>query len=765
LNSTRGVPARLPLLAYFTVFFALAALFLRFLPYGDLSRFLSRPVSTRFYDRNGNLVQILALEEGLRREYVSLAEMPAGLAEVFIAAEDERFYRHAGVDFVSLVRAAFQNMKAGRPVSGASTITMQLARIIATDSDGAKRNIVRKIIETFNALRLEARFSKDQILELYLNSVPFGFQTEGIASASRNFFAVEPAMLSPAELFCLAVIPRRPAAYNPVTEREACIAAARQLALRVEKNTLKRPKEPGGGEIAAGSFWASGAPPGIPGEEAWRHIEIRRFEYPREMPHLVRYVAGGFGSGGRWPAQMTLSADAELQHYAENLVAASIHRYASSRLTNGAALVIDNASGEILAWVGSADYYDESAAGQIDGVLTPNQPGSSMKPFLYAFALERGMNPTDVLADIPSNYGTEQIYIPRNFNNRFNGPMLFRVALASSLNIPAVNLLYSLGVRNYTGFLAGLGFDSVRSVEEETGLGIALGDTAVSLVELARAFSVFPRDGMLIPLCVERSTPKEGTQVIAQDTARIICSMLSDRRARVLSFGQGTNFRTPFPAMFKTGTANQFQNIVALGATPRYTAAVWMGNFTGETVIGRTGSSAPAALVRELLVFLQGQSGEAFLEPSAWTKEPVCALSGMRPGPACPSVTEEFVAVREREVCSWHEMRGASTVIYPPEYQGWFFSQTREGMLDYGGAPLEIVTPRENFTYLGTPTGNNSIPAEVIGGSEDELAVNYDGEVFTVSRPFIFYLPYRSGPHVLEVRSGAERRRVEFRVE
>jgi penicillin-binding protein 1C len=695
--------------------------------------------------------------------------MPPELAPIFVFAEDARFYHHPGIDPLALIRALYQNLREGRRVSGASTITMQLARLI---SPRTGTGWSRKIGEACNALRLEARLSKDEILELYLNALPFGFRTEGVSSAARTFFASELGMLSPAQIFCLAVIPRRPAAYNPLTRGDACIAAARELHSR-----FAAAKDRDNPLLAAPPDWDFAA------------ASVRSFEYPFQMPHFVRFAAaelareGAERAGGKasplrdprpFPAEITLSVDLNLQRYLEDQIAAHIDRYYTSRLTNGAAVVIDNGTGEILAWVGSADYFNEEAAGQIDGVLALNQPGSGMKPFLYALALEQGFMPTEVLADIPRNFGADALYIPQNFNNRFNGPMLFRAALASSLNIPAVYLLYRLGMENYGSFLRTLGFDSLEGTADSAGLGLALGNAPVSIAELARAFSVFPRDGFLIPLLWKKAPrdPAPGTfagvPVISADTARIICSFLSDRNARVLAFGSGRNFSTPFPAIFKTGTANQYQSILALGATPRYTVAVWMGNFTGETVIGKTGSSIPAELARDTLVFLQGRDSPDFAEPENFVRQQVCALSGMTPTAACLSTVSEYVR-RGTELpdCAWHHLEGGRPAVsYPAEYQSWFFASRRQGELDYSGVPLEILTPRDGFVFFTSPgMGRNEIPLEVIGGSYDELTVYYDGDPLVLSRPFAAYLPPDPGPHTITVQNGGERASVNFRVE
>jgi penicillin-binding protein 1C len=755
--------------AFVVILLAVTWLVMRFSPYPELKTFLARPCSVRYYDRNGLLLQITPLAGGLRREKPET--IPAELKDVFVFAEDRRFYRHFGVDALALCRAFVQNARSGRKVSGASTITMQLARLIADEAQGTRnQGLGRKVAEAINALRLETRLSKNEILELYLNSLPFGFNTEGVTSAARNFFSTELGMLSPSQIFCLAIIPRRPILYNPLHNAPACISAAQELQTRFGNNTK------------AGSAWPLLA---AIGEDDWKYTanSARRFTYPFELPHLIRHISTITHNETIPRGEVHLSVDLGLQRYIEAAIAGNVSRYYASRLSNGAAIVINNETGEILAWVGSADFNNAEAAGQIDGVLALNQPGSSMKPFLYAMALENGFLPTTVIADVPMSFGEREVYLPRNFNNRFNGPMLFRASLASSLNIPAVYLLYRLGVQNYSQRLFSLGFDSLKSSAEESGLGLALGNAPVNLEELVRAFSVFPRDGVYLPLSVEQVTDDRLTEqcagsvrIFSADTARLICSFLSDSGARVLAFGSGANFKTPFPVIFKTGTANQYQSIVALGATPQYSAGVWMGNFTGETVIGRTGSSIPAAIVRDTLTVLQGPSGTVnspgFSVPEDWCLQRVCSLSGMTPSSACPSVISEYVRHgEESEPCTWHQtVNGRSEVVYPAEYQAWFTAAARQGSLDYGSRPLEILSPRDGFEYLSSPgIGRDEIPVEVIGGSEDQLRVTlnngtFNGRMFTVSRPFVFYLDRSPGFNTLHVQCGDEDETLTFTV-
>jgi penicillin-binding protein 1C len=729
----------------------------RYSPYPELERFQERRYSIRIYDRGGGLLQITSLEDGLRREYCPLEDIPGILRSVFIFSEDARFYRHPGIDIPAILRAAWLNLSQKRLVSGASTITMQLARLISAEASGwnPSPDYGRKLAEALNALRLEARLSKDEILELYLNSLPFGFQTEGVASAARNFFASDLKRLSPAEIFCLAVIPRRPAAYNPHTKWEACVEAAENLRKRY---SLSPSADPLAASTNAGDFgFAAG--------------RVGRFVYPLEAPHLIRHIQNEAFYPRR--GDLRLSIDLSLQKRIEALIARDVQSYYSQRLNNGAAIVLDNASGEILAWVGSADYGNTEHAGQIDGVLALNQSGSSMKPFLYALALENGFNPADVIADIPLQFGSGELYFPRNFNNRYNGPMLFRSALASSLNVPAVYLLYRLGLLNYINFLRSLGFYSLEDAEERAGLALALGDSPVSLLELCRAFSIFPNDGALIPLSFQAGLASSSpvTRPVSADTARLISSILSDRNARVLGFGRAGNFSTPFQAIFKTGTANQYQSIVALGATPRYTAAVWMGNFTGETVVGTTGSSIPALIVRDTLIYLQGNSGPVFREPENYSLRRVCSLSGMEPAEACPFSISEYVRHETvQESCTWHYREdGRTRIRYPPEYQAWFLSSSKEGELDYRGAPLEIVLPLAGAVYYrgegAASVGREEIPVEITGGAYDEIEVRYDDTVFNAGRPFRFYLPCEAGEHTLRVFCGEETASVSYTVD
>ena len=752
-------------------FFLLIFMILRFSPYPQLEALKNQPYSTRIYDKNGEIIQILALEDGLRREWKPLQEIPKEVQKAFIAEEDKRFYFHNGVDVFSIFGAFFQNFSSKKIVRGASTISMQLAKIIEAKNPQAQKNpqpsqenqqpqqvqqasaqspnsknpstkstqnrFLTKVKDATNALRLEARLSKKQILELYLNNVPFGLNTEGVTSAARSFFSAELNQLTENQIKCLAVVPRRPAFYNPLLNPEMCAERA-----------------------------------GVPVENPKPYI------YPFYAPHFVENLKKNYE---KLPPEIHTSLDLDLQNYAENILRTAMVNARDARIANSALLLIDNSTGQVLSWIGNSDWFDQENHGQIDGVKAKNQPGSSMKPFLYAMALEMKddagqplYSPATILSDIPLEFGDENTYIPSNFNNRYNGPVRFRIALASSLNIPAVELLNKIGVENYLQKLYKLGFESLRQGGKEADLGLALGAGEVSLEELVYAFSVFVRDGKDF----------NDNQIYEKDAARLICSILSDSSARALGFGYSQTFQTDYPSIFKTGTANQYQNIVALGATKNYTIGVWMGNFEGQTVVGKTGSSLPAYVAKQVLDLLEKNKNPQnlqFPEPENWKKAKICSLSGMKAGKNCPATVMEYLFAGDddnaenKEICTWHREKNDKTdgknaiveVVYPPEFQSWALLYDLDLNLNYNSSPLTINSPKNGsvFYYSLENTAAQAIKVDVTGGISDFLEVFYDEKPFlTVERPFSFFLPVEKGRHKITVICESESQSLEFTV-
>lgn len=720
--------------ALIAIFFIHLAL--RFSPYPDFNRFKERERSIRFYDKNGILLQASSVQNGLRREWTDWNKIPKKVKKAFLRAEDRRFFFHLGVDPFSAAAAAIQNARAKRTVRGASTITMQLVKMAAPNGS---RSMAKKIGEVLDALRIEARLSKKRIFELYLNSVPFGQNCEGVTSAARTFFGKELADLNDQEIACLAVIPRRPGGYNPIQNPEACAKRAAEVFGLDYALLLERAKSAG------------------------------KFRYPFEMPHYIERIKKEI-KAKKFVPEIRLSASLEVQKTAERYIKEAAKLARGSRIANSALLLIDNKDRSVLAWIGNSDWFDFSHSGQIDGVLSKIQPGSSMKPFLYGLALDTLdkdakplFTPATVLADVPQEFGGQKIYMPENFNNRFNGPVRLRIALASSLNVPAVCVLNALGVDKYLLKLEELGFESLKSGGRDMDLGLALGAGQVTLFELVRAFSVWTCDGR----------DASGKQIYSKDTARLICSILSDKDARALGFGYNQVFQTEYPSIFKTGTSNQYQNITALGSTKRYTIGVWMGNFSGQTVMGKTGSSLPAWVAKNVLDFLElkNPGHEGFPAPQNWVKAKICPLSGMLAAKDCQNFVFEYVPKEHiPDPCDWHKTEGGQrTTTYPAEYQRWLLSAKKEAQVDHSSTPLTIVTPRQDSVFYRHPSDSmtqfEAIAVEAIGGDQDTAQVFYDGgQAFTIERPFVFTLPTQKGKKTCKIVCGEQSAQVDFEI-
>ncbi|MDR1025668.1 MAG: transglycosylase domain-containing protein [Treponema sp.] len=772
MNKHTGILRVIFFFAGLVVLVAAVRLVLALVPYPELVEYRSRSRGLVIRDRNGAVLRVLPADDGVKREWVDLEDIPPGVVRTFVRAEDRRFFLHPGVDPVAAAGSAVQNMRAGRIVSGASTITMQLARLIRAHRPGLRG----KLGEAWDALRLEARLSKKEILELWFNGIPFGSNIEGLAAMTRARFGIPVGRLDDSKAALLAVIPRRPALYDPASDPDAAVRAALALSRRAGLN-------PDGDVLRAAAAEAS-----TPAGEATATDRA-----PFYAPHFTDRLAGL--PEARSVKQVTASLDLPLQLFAEERLLAELRGLRNNRVSNGAILAIENETGAVRVYVGSASWFDDSISGKIDGVQVRNQPGSCLKPFLYALALDSGFTPQDILPDLPSVFGGTEAYIPANFNRRFNGPIRLRLALASSLNIPAVYLLECLGVRNFEEYLAALGFDSVAASMGTHGTGLALGNAEVSLEELVRGFSAFPRGGTPADFrFIEEDTTDgtNGSTVMSPFAAWVISDILSDRGSRFVGFGPAPTLATEFPAMFKTGTANQFQHIWALGATRRFTVGVWMGNFSGETVVGSTGSSIPARIARDLLTALEQPDGSAKVRaprgdtpqdagrwgnreagehpggprPAAIREARICALSGMVAGPFCPGTVREWTfGSGQNASCTWHA--GGET-RFPPEYRAWLTERFRSGgiIAGSGGGRIRIPLPGSVY-YLDSalPPEAQALRIETAAFSPGAF-VYADGFLHGVlNQAGVYVLPLSRGRHtvIVEDEDGSSSR-VDFEV-
>ncbi len=591
-------------------------------------------VSLRILDRNGYLLrEVLSDKEG-KSQWVSLKDISPNLILATVAAEDSRFYEHWGIDTRAILRAILQNVRARKVVSGASTLTQQVIKSI----HHFPRDWFWKFVEIWHALRLEVSLSKDEIITQYLNRIPYGNQTFGINAASWLYFDKPPAHLSLAEAALLAGLPRGPSIYNPY--RYFLRAKKRQqeiLARMLSKGVVTR-------------------------EEYRRALEEPLNIIPPQLsfraPHFSDFVLSRIPLKERQDiSSIRTTLDIELQKDVETLVKNCVESLKEWKVTNAAVLIMDNEKREILSLVGSADFFDSDHNGQVSGVTALRQPGSALKPFTYALALEQGMNPATLILDAQIRIRSNGIdYIPRNYDGKFHGLVRLREALASSYNVSAIRVLQRIGVESLLGRLKKLGFDSLSKGADYYGLGLTLGGGEVTLLELVRAYSMFTNSGVFrkekIFLEINDTQGKakllpeySSLRLFSPQVSYIITDILLDNDARIPAFGAGSVLCLPFPCAVKTGTSGNFRDNWAIGYTPHYTVGVWVGNFDGKPMRNVSGVSGAGPLFRDTMLLLQKRERIAnpnFPIPEGLIEAYVCPRSGMLAGSSCPGRIKEI---------------------------------------------------------------------------------------------------------------------------
>ncbi|MGO9309683.1 MAG: transglycosylase domain-containing protein [Spirochaetia bacterium] len=708
------------------------------LPMPELDAFLSDPAGTSITDRSGTLFSLVPGPGGAFQMRAGLAGITAACAEIFVRLEDSRFRLHPGVDPIAVLRAVADRAASRTARSGASTITMQLARLV----EPRARSVPGKIVEVWGALRIESRLTKDQILAAYLDTVPFGRNTRGVGAAAWTYFGTDLGRLTRAQLLVLAIIPRNPTVYDPFLHPERIVAAARALDARARL------------EIPSGEIESAVS-------------AVRSARPPADAPHFSRFVQGELLAGRLHARAGTLrtTLDLDLNHAIEARLRFVISRYDAARVTNAAVIAIDNSTGAVIGWVGSRDFSDAEHSGQIDGALIRRQSASTLKPFLYARAIEKGWTAATLLPDVPVIFGAadEESYRPQNFDKRSHGVVRLRTALASSLNVPAVYTLSRLGVPDFLRTLDSLGFSTPRDAAARYGLGLAIGNAEISLVELVHAFSVFPRGGTLGDLVLEEGSRPAARRVFDPFSAWMICNILSDPSARATGFGTRTFFRTNVPAMFKSGTSSEFTNLWCIGATTRFTVGAWAGNFDGRAVIDKTGSIVPAQIVSDILNLLSDAhplppSAREFTAPDRVIPARICTVTGLSATPFCDSTRTEY-------------FRSPAEVPPPCGYHANPFT---------GGAPLldsllsgseavRILFPVNGQVFYLDETlraGTQAIPVSIAARHEGDVRVIVDGRRISPGPQLSqVSVPLTRGTHtvIAEAADGSDRVRVEVR--
>jgi penicillin-binding protein 1C len=644
---------------------------------------LHRPPAIAVYDRNGAPMRIILPPDGKVRIPIELGELPPELVRAVVASEDRWFWRHPGVNPAAIARAAWSNARAGRRVSGASTIPMQIARLTRPRS----RTIFAKAIESFRAVQLTAHHSKRELLEIYLNLAPYGGNVEGIGAASQLYFGKEPSRLSIGEVAFLTTLPRSPNRYDPLRDHAA--------ATRARDRVLRQLRDRGAfstAEIAA----------------AMRQpLPRERRRAPFVAPHFCDFAVQQ--APGRTRVYTTL--DPRLQHVAEQQVAARIASLRAYGVEQTAVVVIDVETRDVLAMVGSASFFDA----QVNGATARRSPGSTLKPFLYAKAFDDGLLvPESYVLDVPTDYGG---YVPENYDGTYRGRVTAHDALIQSLNAPAVHLLGDEHVDEFVALLRKGGLATLDRDPQKYGLPLILGSGEVRLVDLTNLYATLAQEGRHKQVRVLTSAlSTQHSALFSPESTALITAILTElRRPDMPRAWQAAG--APSVA-WKTGTSYGHRDAWSVGYSARYAIGVWAGNFDGHGEKGLSGSEFAAPLLFDLFRALDGSTVPR--PPSPVPSIQVCSLSHQLPTEYCRDrASIAYIPGRTRlHACDMHRPlfvdkrsgerlagdcvasvphRQIVAAMYPPELVAWWRAQNQP--FD----PLPPLSPKCTDVAAGPP--------------------------------------------------------------
>jgi len=586
---------------------------------------LQHPVNKlRFEDRNGRALNLTYDNHWNIHDVVALQDIPEFLQAAIVAAEDKRFYRHHGVDWVARFSALKQDLLAADGVRGASTISEQVVKMLHP----RPRTVWTRWLEGFEAQALERRVSKQEILEFYLNQAPYAARRRGIKQAAAYYFDRDLSTLNKKEMLALAVMVRSPKWYNPYHYPARLNKAVRILAQRMYRDGQLNRHE----LLSILDY----------------HLQTRRPRLAVNAAHFLGYLQSRpqiLAHSRDGVIRTTL--DRDLQAKAQKVLDAKLSSMHGANVRNGALLVVDHHSNEILAWVVAHAGQPGKSFNQIDPVLVPRQPGSALKPFLYARAFAKGWTAATMLEDTPLQEGVGAgLHSYHNYSHDHYGLISVRESLGNSLNIPAVRTIQFIGPADFLQFLRKVGVEDLHAHPNVYGDGLALGDGEVSLLNLTQAYTTLARMGNYKPLSSlagdARATPT--FSVIDPDITSVLANILSDPHAREREFGSNSILDLPQQTAVKTGTSSDYHDAWAMGYNDRYTIGVWFGNLDYSPMHEVTGSSGPAIVLRTLFNELnRGRTQHALYLSPQLQKRRVCIASGLPATNDCESRDEWFV--------------------------------------------------------------------------------------------------------------------------
>lgn len=610
------------------------------------------PASTLYLARDGTPLRHLLNEDGTRSAPpVKFSEIPPLLIHAVLAAEDKRFFSHGGIDLIAVGRAAWDNARSGRIVSGASTIHQQLIK--NTTPRSGKRTLSVKITEALQARRLAMSWSREDVLAAYANRISFGNLMTGAATAASGYFHKPLGDLTPAECALLAALPQSPARLNPF--RNLAGVLPRQRRILDQMHTLG---------------WLSDEQHRVALSQT---IVLERFSGGFEAPHAVEMLRGETNG-----TTIRTTLNATLQQQVETIIAQRLDSLKDRHVTHGAVVVIENATGAVLALAGSRDFFAKDG-GQLNGAWAPHSPGSAMKPFTYLIAFERGATPASIVADLPIEFTTASgTYKPENYSLRSYGPMTYRHALGNSLNISAVRVLDSIGgAETLLPRLRELGLTTLNENAAHYGLGLTIGNASVRLIELANAYACLARLGRFKPWTLRSEAPTaEERRLLGENESWFIADILSDNQAREMAFGTRSVLRLPFKCAVKTGTSSTFRDNWTVGYTPEFTVGVWVGNFDNTPMQDVSGVTGAGPIFRDVMLHLHEKHAATWFDRSAAiTHARIDPRTGKRLTPLTPparvSREEYFIGEKMPPVAQASDYDARGRAILPREYAAW----------------------------------------------------------------------------------------------
>jgi 1A family penicillin-binding protein len=607
--------------------------------------------STKISDRNGQILYDIYANQN--RTAINIKDVPNYLKEATIAIEDKNFYKHQGFDPIGMLRG-FSRIFTQGYAEGGSTLTQQLVKNVLLTSE---RSVIRKVKEFVLAIQIERKYSKDEILQMYLNEAPYGGTSWGVGTAAETYFGKKVNDLNLIESAILAGLPQRPSAYSPYSSTpKAYVERTKQVLRRMrEDGYITQDQE----------------------KDAISQLDSVEFQ-PRganfKAPHFVQYVQNiledryGQAAVEQGGLQVTTTLDLSLQEKAQEIVAEEIKKVENFHITNGAAVVIDPQTGEILSMVGSRGFSDPDIDGQVNVTLSLRQPGSSFKPFTYVTGFKKGYTPSTLLMDVPTEFpgGEGQpVYKPVNYDGKFRGPMQVRYALPNSINIVAVKMLALVGIKEtlQTAYDMGLTtLEPTKSTLSRVGLSLTLGGGEVRLLDLTDAYSPFMNGGFKVePIAIlkvvdgngkvlENNEPKKGNRVLTPEQAFLMADVLSDNDARKDVFGLNSLLNIAGRQIaVKTGTTNDKRDNWTIGGGPQVVVGVWVGNNDNSAMTqvasGVTGASPIwNKIIKE---YLNGKPVVGFEQPGGIVTKSIDSVSGYASHDGFPSRIEKFISGTE----------------------------------------------------------------------------------------------------------------------